>query len=489
MTFRARNTDENLTDYLRAKQNYEITTTGTSGISLATPINSATQGTVVNPITGKTNEQVLAESTAVAQKAASLLGGSYTQGVGYSEPKTTGDLNNGTITSPDLSEVNAPTIQEQYSLSAITNLENQRKALEDSYNKQLENIKTQQATAQSKMDELTKQYETNLAEAKQYTEPFRAELETSERDRLKIEENYFANQKLVDEMETLLTDIQTQLQAEKDVTGLASIRNPRITKATETAAARVGVIESTMAARNNQITVAENLIDRSVSAITADRQDKLNYYNTLLSWYDKQRDEEGEKVLTLTNEQKDIVQSQISLLENDLKTAQDNANYIKELMIDPNYAQLMQLSGVTLNDTPAQIQEKFANYYYTKEVTDSSNEMEKSGYQFLTEVQASTKPSNEVAVITDSKGVKRYWWKQATTTTTGTTMVKSSFTSTQTNQLNALGLDTETATDIYRLIIEGSTLEQIRTGLRSIGKDPVLLDYFDKIIDIQSLLE
>ena len=35
---------------------------------------------IVNPITGKTDEQVLAESTAVAQKAAQMIGGTFTQG-------------------------------------------------------------------------------------------------------------------------------------------------------------------------------------------------------------------------------------------------------------------------------------------------------------------------------------------------------------------------------------------------------------------------
>ena len=40
----------------------------------------------INPITGKTNEQVLAESTAAAKAAAEKIGGTFTQGVGLSLP-------------------------------------------------------------------------------------------------------------------------------------------------------------------------------------------------------------------------------------------------------------------------------------------------------------------------------------------------------------------------------------------------------------------
>jgi hypothetical protein len=320
-------------------------------------------------------------------------------------------------TSPTLPTPTAPTIKEQYTASSLANLENTKKALEDTYQKQLAATQEQMKQSQAKIDELTTQYKDTLEQAKPLTEPFRANLETSERQRLKVEENYFANQTLVSELETLLTDVNTSLQAEKDITGLASIREPRIAEATNKATARIGVIEATMAARNNQISVAENLIDRTSAAITADRTDKLNYYNTLLSFYDKQLDTEGNKLITLSNDEKTWLKSQVSLLENDLATSQANVENIKQAMQDPDTAMSYAQSGVTLNDTPQEINQKLATYAYSKEVADTSNEMAGKGYTYL--VPGQSAPSGtETVSITDSKGNTKQWYKKSEVKTT-----------------------------------------------------------------------
>jgi hypothetical protein len=151
--------------------------------------------------------------------------------------------------------------------------------------------------------------------------------------------------------------------------------------------------------------------------MTADRNDQLNYYNSLLNFYDSQADTEGNKIIQLTSDEKDIINSQVKLLEDDLASTQANVDYIKSLMLDPNTAVIVAQSGVTLNDTPQEVQTKFATYYYTQEVTQSKNEMETNGYQYMTQAQAMTKPAGEITTITDSKGVQRYWWKKAETTT------------------------------------------------------------------------
>lgn len=313
----------------------------------------------------------------------------------------------------------APTVSEAYINSMLETLEKQRLALENMYKTQQANAKTEKDTAQKKQDELIKKQEDILTENVQpLTTAFRSDLEKSERERLSVEKNYADNQKLTDELDTLLTNINAELQAAKNVTGLASIRNPRIAQATEEMTARVGVIEATMAARNNQITVANNLIDRTVTAMTADRNDQLNYYNSLLNFYDSQAETEGEKVSTASTEEKKWLENQVSLIENDLKTTQTNVDYIKNLMLDPNYATLAAQSGVTLNDTPTQVQEKFAKYYYNKEVTDTGNEMSQNGYNFITPEEAKTKPEGSVITQTDSKGVVRNYYKPLEVTET-----------------------------------------------------------------------
>ena len=288
------------------------------------------------------------------------------------------------ISSPDLPESNAQTTIENYTNDYITQLEGTRKTLEAKYKSELDRITKEKESTQTKIDDLTSKTEGVLTDdVKPLLDPFRADLETSERARLKVEDNYFENQALTEELGGLLTQIQNDITATKDVTGLASIREPRISKAVEDATARVGVIEAVMAARNNQISQAYTLIDRSVSAITADRQDQLNYYNSILSFYDTQKDDEGNKLITLNKEEKDIVDSKIGLLESDMAQAQANADYIKGLMTNPDTASFMAKSGITLNDTPAEVQKKMAEQSNRDQVTDFTNEMKADGYEYV----------------------------------------------------------------------------------------------------------
>lgn len=316
-----------------------------------------------------------------------------------------------TTPAPEIPEPTAGTVVEDYTTSLAADAEKKRTALDAERKRQLEAVKTEKDEIQKKIDEFTAKQEGVLEEAKPLTDPFRADLEKTERDRLKVEENYFENQKLVEELDTLLSDVQSQVQAEKDRTGLASIRNPRIQKAGEEAAARVGVIEAVMASRNNQITVANNLIDRSVQAITADRTDQLNYYNTLLDFYQGSKDDEGAKLFQLTQQETKLINDNISLLESDLASAQANADYIKGLMLDPSTAGIVANSGVTLNDTPEQVRDKFANFEYSQEVSGQVSEMSASGYQVLStpETIASKDPAYLVR-LTDSKGVERVYY-------------------------------------------------------------------------------
>ena len=370
-------------------------------------------------ITGATQEEINKKATSLGINPANLQ--PTTAGMAHIAkveeekiPTTTEDLQQGQGETFIPPETTATNIVDSYTNSMLATLQQQRTTLENTYKTQLENTQKKLDEAQKKYDEAVSAekgiLEGGVATA---TSPFRENLEKAERERLKIEENYFQNQQLVNELDTLLTDIQAQVQAQKNITGLASIRDPRINKAIEDANSRVGVIEAVMASRNNQITVAENLIDRTTQAITADRQDQLTYYNALLSFYDKQVDTEGNKILTLTQDEKDMIANQTKLIENDLATTQANADYIKGLMLDPATAQIVAQSGVTLNDTPEQVSQKFANFAYQEEIVNMNNQMALEGYNYVaTPEQLKGKNAEDLKYMTDSKGNSRVYYKK-----------------------------------------------------------------------------
>ena len=58
-----------------------------------------------------------------------------------------------------------------------------------------------------------------------------------------------------------------------------------------------------------------------VRPTVADRQDRLNYFSTLLDFYQNQKDEAGNKLLTLDKKEEQFVNAQISLIESDLGAA------------------------------------------------------------------------------------------------------------------------------------------------------------------------
>lgn len=471
----------------------------------------------VNPITGKSTAQVLAESTAAAQKAAAMIGTTYTpppqvqttytpppQVQALVEPKTTSQVQAGQVSTPILLTPTALTIQDQYTQSMMANLEAQRKANEDAYQKQIDAAKKEAEAAQTKIDELTTKEKAMIeTDVQPLLTPFRETLVKTERERLNVEENYLANQTLTNELSTLLTDIQTSLQSEKDITGLAAIREPRIAKAKEDSMARVGVIEAVMAARNNQITVANNFIDKTSTAITADRQDKLNYYNTLLNFYDKQRTEEGVKLLTLTTEQKTWVNKQIVLLENDLSQAESNVNYIKGLMRDPATAVLAGEADINLNMTPQQVNTALATAAYQKDKREYIKAMALDEKVNISEAEAKLKPKNEIFIIPDARGNNMYFWKKTEVIKTGPTektgadvatilynvgiptavaTTKGKLNKSYYDKAVSAGLTPQIINGLWQSIIEKNTFEDIRQTIRGVNGDPAALDTFVQIL-------
>lgn len=230
--------------------------------------------------------------------------------------------------------------------------------------------------------------------------PFRADLETQQREALSINKNFQDNQKLVDELDTLLTEGNNLIKDQQSKTGIAAIRNPRIQKTMNDVAARAGVIQAVMAARNSQISVAENMIDRSINAISQDRQDQLSYYQTILQLNNQDK-------LALTEDNKLIAQQQVALLQGDLNQAQTTANFVKQMMLDPAKAQLLADSGVTLNDSVETISQKLAQGTYQQEVRDIANGFTTQGGKEV--ASPSGVPAKQLKSYVDSRGITHYY--------------------------------------------------------------------------------
>jgi hypothetical protein len=295
-------------------------------------------------------------------------------------------------------------------LSLKTQVDKQRLLLEQTHQSQLETVNKQLEEAKKREAEYLKKQEGVMKEADPLTQPFREDIEKAERERLKVEENFFANQKLTEELDRLLTEsieMTRKLQTQK-VPGLAGLQQSgRMVKAQETAQGRIAVIEAVMAARSNQIGTALNFIDRTTESIRADRQDRLSYLESLFNFYETTRTEAGAKVFNLTKDQKAIIEKQTKLVEDDLARAEKVSDMIRDLMLkDPRMAAE---SGIGLGDTEEEIVKKIAQWEYTEETRTVKNNAMEKGMKEIAANQAFNLSPDRVFTYTDSRGNEMYF--------------------------------------------------------------------------------
>lgn len=328
-----------------------------------------------------------------------------------------------TTPAPVLPNPQAPQQNESYVNTLAGDLKNTRNALDTSYKTNLDSTQKSIDESQAKIDNLNTLEQTGVIDnVKTLTDPFRADLETKQREALHVNENFEANQKLVNELDSLLTQGNDLITQQKSAGGLASIAIPNLNKTISEVNARAGVIQAVLAARNNQISVAEHLIDRTAAAITADRKDQLSYYNTLMDFYEGKKDAEGKKILNLAADKKTYLNAQINLLQNDLKNSQETVDYIKKLTTDPATALTIAQAGVTLNDTIPEINKKMAEYAYVKSKNDLINSFTVKGFSYMSNpAEIALHPASEMYVTRDAKGNDLTFWKDPSKSTSGTT--------------------------------------------------------------------
>ena len=349
-----------------------------------------TANTPLNAIPGETYDQYQAR----LGKTSAGTGTGFGTPIPFT-PVPSGPITSGVMTpsgTPTLPTPTAPTAQENYLTSLSLSVQNAQVAADTA-------LKTRLDELNRRTEEFYKQQENFLrTNADPLTSPFRESLENAERERLYITENFEANQTLTRELDTLLTEGNALIQQMKGVTGLAAIREPRINQAIDATNARAGVIQAVMSARSGQIHEAYNMIDRTMQAITADRQDRLNYYNSILKL------EEG-KYFELTKNEREYLDEQVRITQNSLSEAQANAQYIRELLTDPESALFMANAGVSLNDSPAIVAQKIAAQSARQQVEDIKNELTQKGYEYV------PFPRSTSGLTAQVIGGKTYWFK------------------------------------------------------------------------------
>nr|AUN36864.1 hypothetical protein [uncultured bacterium] len=404
------------------------------------------------------------------------------------------------VTTPNLPTPNAPSVVNSYVGGLQQNVDTARKALDDSIKQQRDQLEAQRKQYEAQIKELdSKEQNTIQNDIQPLLQPFRQNLETNERERFLVEQNYFDNQNTINEINALATGLQQDIATVQGVAAPAAIQQGKIGQIKEDALARIGVLQAVVSMRNNQISTAENFIDRTSEAILADRKDQLTYYETLLNFYEGQKDEAGKKLVDVNSQDTDFVKAQIGLLENDLKEAQSNFDNIKSMMLDSAKADILARSGVKLTDTPEQVAQKISDYNFKAEKQDLQNQMALKGYSLLAfPEQAAGKNPSSLLRIADSSGNEMVFYNPKlnpapTVVSSGPTQTSS--TAGQTYAFDTLdGIKSLPVSDLTKSVIAGygkvkdltpTDRAKVQTELYKVGFNP--FQYVNR--KLQSLID
>lgn len=212
---------------------------------------------------------------------------------------------------------------------------------------------------------------------------------------------------LTGRLEELLTEGQEYIRQQKEVTGLAAVRNPRIQRAIEDVAAEAGIVQATISAYDGNISQAFNIINGKMNVIVTSRQEELNYYKTVLNLANRD-------IISLDEDSKRIANEQVKIAETFLNNALDISNYVSKLLANPATAGLM--DGVKLTDSIEAIQQKVSQNSYNKEVSELVNAMVAEGNTLV--YDPASVPASQLITLTDARGGQHYFKKEPKTMTT-----------------------------------------------------------------------
>lgn len=312
----------------------------------------------------------------------------------------------GTGATPTLTTPQAPAATTSYYTGATADFTNAQAAYDKAYKDSLAKVQADKVVAQKQLDDIrTLQLEGIYQQGQVASEEKQKILDQLTIQEARFNENYNIVQGLAGELQSLLTqgnDLVLQMQG---VTGLASIRNPRITEATNAVTARAGVLQAAISVYNGQMNQAQSQLMNATSVIQAAYTDQLNYFTTLNNFYNQKADDTNQKLVTLTKDERNYLDANVSYFKEKLDTTQANVDYIKKLMTSPATALLISQSGVNLNDTPEQVNAKLASQAYLNDRNDKINAKTDDGLTYLpTQVQISLYPADQLETIYDAQG-------------------------------------------------------------------------------------
>jgi len=118
-----------------------------------------------------------------------------------------------------------------------------------------------------------------------------------------------------------------------------------------------------MQAIDGNFNLAFDIMTKGTSAVKAVTEDRISFLNIVSALYDAKEEKSEERILDLSKDEKDAIDSLKADLEADIENIEANKDTILELMSNPDTAVVAHKAGLTLTDSPEEIAQKLNTFY------------------------------------------------------------------------------------------------------------------------------
>lgn len=271
----------------------------------------------------------------------------------------------------------APQAAETFQTGLTAEVTTARTELEDRLRDERDRALRAQEELNKKLEQIQQESDPRKRETfEQEQEILQNQLRAAQTASETLEEDFTKRRSLVGELERLMTEGNALISRARNAPVSLSVLNKSVNRTIQDVQARAGVVQAVLSALDGNLAQAHNLINTAQGAVRAYWNDQVNYNNAYLNLVNS-----GSLAKEKINV--DYANSQISLAERKLNDLERTANYINDLMIDPNSAQFIADAGVTLNDSVDEINEKIAEQSRKEEIKDVINDLTLEGFKHV----------------------------------------------------------------------------------------------------------
>lgn len=157
--------------------------------------------------------------------------------------------------------------------------------------------------------------------------------------------------------------MRQELDVEASRPALFSVSQGRQSGIQQNYLSKISTAQAAQSAIDGNFNLAFDIMEKGATVIKNITADRINFLNFVSGIYDDNIADKRNKLITLTADEKEQIDSLRTKLENDIKNVEENKKIVQNLMSSPATAMIAHKAGLSLTDTPDVLAQKLQKYY------------------------------------------------------------------------------------------------------------------------------